>query len=290
MSWERSLDTVTFVPHAMAGDIEYPAYVIAGGENADGPWRLEVEPSQSPDGSDGVDVMLVTRSGGSVIAQASTNDAPIQQAGADPTFGVVTKEASTVQLRPDDGSTSLPAFRSPLPPSLQTDLDVFFGANPGAVPVHAVALDADGDPIGTAVPAVAASLTPRGTYPVAPFDAFGTSWELSASRDGQCTYLFDVGLQRGSGGCTGAGYYGPLPSGAFVFGPLTRGVTADVVAQDGRTYPAIAVGSAPDGQSYFAVALEGRGPGTLRMLDAEGNVVFTTKVTWRDPGRAIGQG
>ncbi len=71
---------------------------------------------------------------------------PIEQAGGDPTFGAVAKAADSVELR-TDGIVE-PAQVVPLPPTLASDFDLFFGSHEGDVRADAVALDRDGRALG----------------------------------------------------------------------------------------------------------------------------------------------
>jgi hypothetical protein len=285
-----SFGTLAFPTRGLGQD-HRAAYVVAGGESAAGPWRLEVAPSERDASGGDVDLQLVTPTGGSVIEGIAARDVRIEQAGGDPTYGAVTKSAATVELRLEGGGPPIDAYRSPLPPSLPFAFDVFFAPHEGDVPGVAVALDEDGAVLGTAVEAATTPLTSSGRYLIARFRAFGARWELSAARSGTCSYLMDLDRQRGSGGCGEfSGVNGGDPPEAFVFGPLTYGVNAAVVTGDGRTYPAIATGSTPDGRTFFAVALEGRGPGTLQMLDGAGDVLYRSRVEWPDHGQVIDQG
>ena len=291
----RSLETMELVDDGLPGDLGHPSYVIAGGENAKGPWRLEVAPSASA--AEGVDLLLVTPSGGPVIAGASTSGTPIRQAGSDPTFGVVTKAASAVELRPDDGSPAVPAHRSPLPPSLPFGFDVFFASYEGNAPTVALALDDSGRVVGTGVTADAVPMTDSGEFLVARFEAFGARWELGVTRGKpRCQSLSNLDTGMGGAGCgdggsaTGGdgGGTASAPPYQFFYGPLPDdAVTAEIVADDGRVYPALAVGATPDGRRYFVIAVEGGGAGSLRMLATDGAVVDRSSVDWEDYGQVI---
>jgi hypothetical protein len=146
----RSLEAMTFVGDGLAGDMARSAYVIAGGENAAGAWRLEVAPGAASPES--IDLSLVTSTGGSAIDDVAVPGVPIQQAGGDPTYGAVTTSAASVELRLEEGTPPIRAYRSPLPPSMPFAFDVFFATHEGDVPAVAVALDEDGTVLGTAAP------------------------------------------------------------------------------------------------------------------------------------------
>ena len=121
---------------------ETPGYVIAGGENAAGPWRLELRPSTSDGPNANIDLHLMgSEGGGPGMADFTVPDATtIESAGGDPTFGVVTKEATGVELRLEEGTPPIPATLVPLPPSLAYPFDLFFASNEADVPAEAVAL------------------------------------------------------------------------------------------------------------------------------------------------------
>lgn len=127
------------------------AYVIAGGENAAGPWTLELRPQTDPGYVTNLRLELTTAEGSGAVAGGPFTvgeDRPIEQAGGDPVFGAVTKEAAGVEIR---GNVLLPgpsATIVPLPPSLPFDFDLFFASHEGDQPPFAVPVDPDGEPIG----------------------------------------------------------------------------------------------------------------------------------------------
>jgi hypothetical protein len=119
------------------------AYVIAGGENAAGPWTLELRPQQEPGYVTNIELELSTPEGSGVHAGGPFTvgrDRPIEQAGGDPTFGAVIKEASGVELQLEEDTPPIPARVVPLPPSMPFDFDLFFASNDSDVPATAVAL------------------------------------------------------------------------------------------------------------------------------------------------------
>ncbi|MGZ5293892.1 MAG: hypothetical protein ACXWH5_07885 [Actinomycetota bacterium] len=144
----RSLETMTFVGDGLPGDPERSAYVIAGGESAAGPWRLEVAPGIGDVSAGDVDLQLVNPTGGSVIEGIAVPDVPIEQAGGDPVFGAVVKEADGVELRLEEGTPPISAQVVPLPPSMPFDYDLFFASNDADVQATAVAIGPDGEPLG----------------------------------------------------------------------------------------------------------------------------------------------
>ncbi|HJR96753.1 MAG TPA: hypothetical protein VJ979_02465 [Actinomycetota bacterium] len=132
------------------------AYVVAGGENAAGPWRLELAPTSGEDNAN-VHLQLVGSEGSGVDAGPFTvPDVPIEQAGGDPTFGAVTKGASGVELRLEEGTSPIPAQVVPLPPSMPFDFDLFFASYDGDVPARALPIGIPG--VSTASPRPAGDL------------------------------------------------------------------------------------------------------------------------------------
>ena len=287
----RSFDSIEVVPSARqlpSGGRYRAAYVVAGGENAAGPWRLEVQTSVASAQPQNVEMHLVGPEGGPSIESFDVPTEPIVQAGGDPTFGGVTKSAATVEIRADGIRSE--ANIMPLPPSLPFEFDLFFASHEGDTPGRAVALDADGDVIASAEGIDTATLNANGNYVIARFEAFGARWELSISPGcGVDLRNLETGV-GGGGSCGGIGGSGGSddPPNQFFYGPLNQGaVTAEAVTPDGRVYPAIAIGTTPDGRTYFIVGVEGAGPGTVRTLDTRGTVVKSSRVDWTDYGQVI---
>ncbi|HEX7248304.1 MAG TPA: hypothetical protein VF351_09420, partial [Actinomycetota bacterium] len=151
---------------------ETPGYVIAGGENAAGPWRLELRPSTSGKPDANVDLRLVSSEGGAGTGDFTVPDAtPIEQAGGDPTFGAVTKEATGVELRLEEGTPPIPATVVPLPPSLAYPFDLFFASNESDVPATAV-------PLGLQEP----PSSPTPSHPVTVLEIVHRRFEMSLSK------------------------------------------------------------------------------------------------------------
>ena len=117
------------------------AYVVAGGENAAGPWTLELRPQTEPGYLTNVQLELTTVKGVGVTAGGPftvNEDHPIEQAGGDPVFGAVVKEADGVELHLEEGTPTIPAQLVPLPPSMPFDFDLFFASNDTDVAATAV--------------------------------------------------------------------------------------------------------------------------------------------------------
>lgn len=167
------------------------AYVIAGGENAAGPWTLEV----SPRGENDLDLRLVGPDGDGVgLSDVIVPDREaIQQAGGDPTFGVVTEEASAVELRLEEGTSPIPASLVPLPPSMSLPLDLFFVPNGSDVQGTAVALGLPSTDPTTAPPGADASLSG---------DVDGVGWSIAYDFD-RGRHCAAIQIDRDAGTGTG---------------------------------------------------------------------------------------
>lgn len=154
------------------------AYVIAGGENAAGPWSLEIRPSTSSGSGANVDLLLVTAEGPGVgMADVTVpGERAIEQAGGDPTFGVVTKEADSVVLRQESRLSPIPAQLIPLPPSLPFDFDIFVARNEMDMPAEAVAVGVQGQELGRAD--ASAPVEASRASVVASGETLGTAWTL----------------------------------------------------------------------------------------------------------------
>jgi hypothetical protein len=155
------------------------AYVIAGGENAAGPWTLELRSQTQPGYLANVQLELITGEGPGVVAGgpfAVSDERPIEQAGGDPVFGAVVKEADAVELRLEEGTPPIPAQIVPLPPSMPFDFDLFFASNDADVQAAAVAIGPD----GTELPAGRGG-SPRSQEAIrllATGETAGTPWTL----------------------------------------------------------------------------------------------------------------
>jgi hypothetical protein len=268
----------------LADGPDVASYVIAGGENAAGPWRLEARPSPPGALSSNVALTLFGAEGGSVVEGFGVPAVPIEQAGGDPTFGAVTKEAASVELR-SDGVVEA-ARIVPVPPSLGSDFDLFFGSHEGDVIAEAVALNADGQTLGGSYVVPPIDVTADGNLVIARLEAFGSTWELSAARHGNSCSLRSTSYGGGGGGsCEISTTTDGGPRGfAFVYGTLPPAAhTAQVVAADGATYPCGVLTTGPSGRRYFVIALEGAGPGELQLQRADGTVIERIELSWADP-------
>jgi hypothetical protein len=168
--------------------LDHPSavYVIAGGENAAGPWTLELRPQTEPGYLTNVQLELTTVKGVGVTAGGPfkvNEDHPIEQAGGDPVFGAVVKEADGVELHLEEGTPTIPAQLVPLPPSMPFDFDLFFAPNDADVQATAVAIGPDGEELATGEPPLPSiSPTPEPTADehrrVAEGETGGTGWAL----------------------------------------------------------------------------------------------------------------
>jgi hypothetical protein len=164
-----------------------PAYVIAGGENAAGPWRLELQPSRGDGPNADVELHLQGSEGEGPSADSFTvPKIPIEAVGGDPMFGAVTKEASGVELRLEAGTPPIPATIVPLPPSMPFEFDLFFASNDADVQADAVAIGPAGEQLGRSeVPLASESPAPDGrqaTRTVAEGVTGNMPWILEFSR------------------------------------------------------------------------------------------------------------
>lgn len=168
---------------------ETPGYVIAAGENAAGPWRLELRPSTGGGPDANVDLHLLSAEGGAGTGNFTVPDAtPIEQAGGDPTFGAVSKEATGVELRLEEGTPPIAATLVPLPPSLAYPFDLFFASNPSDVAPTAV-------PLGLGAPAPqpspGAAVEASELRRVATGVSGGTTWALDYEEGRQLALVGD---------------------------------------------------------------------------------------------------
>lgn len=162
-----------------------PAYVIAGGTNAAGDWRLELRPSDSQGPDKNVDLGFVNGEGTRGTGDFTVPSVPIEDSRGDPTFGAVTKEATGVQLQPEGGEPSMPATLVPLPPSMPFDFDLFFAENPSGAPARAV-------PLGLQEPTPSASfISVGGNFEDARFSA-----EVSGPLDAKACIRIQMGTDR----------------------------------------------------------------------------------------------
>jgi hypothetical protein len=162
------------------------AYVIAGGENAAGPWTLELRPQTDPGYVTNVQLELITVEGVRVDVGGPftvNEDQPIEQAGGDPVFGAVVKEADGVELHLEEGTPTIPAQLVPLPPSMPFGFDLFFASNDTDVQATAVAIGPNGEELTTgeaSLPSITATPEPppNERRRVAEGATGGTEWAL----------------------------------------------------------------------------------------------------------------
>ena len=135
----NSMDVVGLERFDAGDQPNEPAYVLAGGENAAGPWTLQLRTGRSSDS--GFELSLISAEGGTTLSDPRVSEgSPIVQAGGDPVYGVVIEAATGVEVRSASGPRGEPAQLIPLPPSLPFDFDVFFGPNASDEPATAFPL------------------------------------------------------------------------------------------------------------------------------------------------------
>ena len=108
-----------------------PAYVIAGGENAAGPWRLELRRIHSDGYLANVELSVVSPEGRCRLpADFTVPD------GRRSSRRVATRCSARSRRKPtasscslEDGAPTVPAQLVPLPPSMPFDFDLFFASN-----------------------------------------------------------------------------------------------------------------------------------------------------------------
>ena len=199
-----------------------------------GPWRLDARPSLPARRPRMASSRWWGRNGGSVVEGFGVPSGADRAAGGDPTFGAVTQEARSVELR-SDGIVE-PARTVPLPPSLvrlRPVLRVARGRRARATPSPSGPTD---QPSAGSYVVPPIDVTHDGNYVLARFDAFGEAWELSAPRSGDGCSLRQIPHLFGGGGTCEvviASSRGPQGH-AFAYGTLPAGAdTAQVVAADG---------------------------------------------------------
>ncbi len=174
-----SLEGLEFVEGELVGDRRHPAYVIAGGENAAGPWRLELRGQEAPGYIANAQLELTTslgppqQAGGPFVVSAED---PIDQAGGNPVFGAVTTQADGVELRLEEGTPPIPATVVPLPPSMPYDFDLFFASNDADMPATAVVIGVDPE---VATPSEVAD---GSSEAIAEGETLGEAWTLRYDR------------------------------------------------------------------------------------------------------------
>ena len=274
-----------------------PAYVLAGGTSEDAePWRLELRPSER-----NVEVTLMGGVPLGAMPGVSVPTDPIdwccEEQPADPIFGAIAKDATGVEFRPGNGSSPVPGTILPVPPSVGSfDFDLFFIERPeghAAVGGDVIALGLEGGP------------GPQVT------DARAATTELGGSFEGQAWTARFTGSFADGTACvfvTVDEPYEPfcaeLPSTSFSGEwPYFNGtITPDLYLLTGSVPPAVdeirfasdddaivptqvrcAMGPAgwtdPD-REVCAMALPTSGSGTLRYLDADGNLLFEEGIGW----------
>jgi hypothetical protein len=283
-----------------------PAYVIAGGTSESGEnWRLELRPGvRTPE-------MTLARSGGAAVS--GTLDEVLSGSSyepelTDPIFGAIAKAATGVEFRPGQENVSYDLGQSPVagtivpvPPSLGSfDFDLFFIDPPAGYAElggHVFALGIDREP----------SVSPP---PVA--EPRARTVELTGSFEGQKWRVLFTGAFTGPGSpCWEVSVNGPSghvcpdPVHSTLAGPtpylvgslrpelhlLAGSVPPEVieihfVGDDDAIVPSQfrcemgPLGWTDPDRKVCAIALPSSGSGTLRYLDANGDVLYEEGIGW----------
>jgi hypothetical protein len=275
-----------------------PAYVIAGGEtDSAGRWGLEVRP--------GNDVEFTLFVGGaSGRTDISVGSQPVSwccmlkadpDRAADVLFGLVRKDATGVEFRPTGGE-AIPGTVLPLPPSLgPTDLDVFFIEGTGELPGGVVALGLEER---TPEPPIA---TDRADEVRLDGALLGQDWSArftgAFADETACIAVTIEGESHGSLCQEALGdslaqdrssmHGWPASDLHLLTGTVPPGIVEiRYVGDDDAIVPTqlrCAMGplgwTNPD-RKVCAIALPTHGSGTLRYLDASGDVVFEEGIGW----------
>ncbi len=280
-----------------------PGYVIAGGEQPGGPWRMEARPY-----AHGVNLELIqvekrvtvgdiTLSAGLVFAAENT----------EPRFGVVTNEATGVQFRPAEFGPTIEGTIVALPQGLGVDVNAFYIEGVENISGHIFAIGPNGQPLNGKAETAGGSSTAAGTPTVEPSPSpspggaviatghdLGVDWTLSVDRE-LCFRLATSAANIGNRDCeldplatTGpfvtVGYQSQ--AGALLVGavPASDGAvsvratikkTGDVVLR-----PLLQGTETLSDVDFFVVPIAAPGPITLDFLDANGNAVTSLGFFW----------
>jgi hypothetical protein len=200
----RSSFTVAAGPAPLTSPTEAPAYVLDAGTHEDITWLVEAAPAAP---TIDLHVLRTDPSGVTSVIGAPDINAPfLPIEGA--TFGVVTKDALQVELRPAAGGEPLQARIIPLPSSMQFPFNVFVFEQDPTVPGNVVAVGPAGD-LSTPGPATPPTVSPTSTIPTPVGDRLasgtwpdGSTWTVDAVT--QPSPRFRV---TDTGPNVGAGYY-----------------------------------------------------------------------------------
>ncbi len=283
-----------------------PGYVIAGGEHPGGPWRIEARPYahgvnlELIEGEKRVTAGDVTLSAGLVFAAEN----------AEPRFGVVTTEATSIEFRPTGGGSPIEGTIVALPRGLGADENAFYIEGVGNIPGAILAIGPDGRPLGGKAEAAAGSSTAAAPSP-APTGGnagpqtgvvidtghdLGAAWTLRAGHDGTavCITLGVSGSDTSPPSCALSNYVTTealvpivhrIHKGALLAGtvPTSTGaisVRATVKVTGEMVVRGLVPGSQEDGVDFFVVPVAAPGLVTFDFLDANGNTVLSTGFRW----------
>jgi hypothetical protein len=302
-TWEQMWAHDDWTPSQPAHDT--PAYVLAGGGRIGDEWRLELRPSET-----NVELTLIGALPLDALPGVAVPQEPIEWCcGAeltDPIFGAITKEATGVEFRPgtqstdyDLGGSPVPGTILPVPPTLGSfGFDLFFIDPPEGyadLGGHVLALGLEGSP-SVAPPLVA---EPRAESVELTGSFAGQDWSvrfIGRFADGTACVqplLGEEGLQRMCPRPMQDTLAGRLPylSGWLTSFYLLAGTVPPEVVEvrlagdDGVVPQQFRCEMGPLGwtdpdKKVCAIALPSSGSGTLRYLDADGDVVFEEGIGW----------
>jgi len=293
------------------GQLTTPGYVLAGGTDERGPWRVEIRPAQDAKSGFPLEMSLVRDNKGSFLVGVgpTTSDA-IQYENSDGIwFGAVPANTISLEFTPNDGGTAIPATLLDLPPTLEANALGFVLVVPGNVEGQLEgSTPTSGFAVGTAT-AVGpspvnqpptggsgnSSVTAAQGLPIANGSDLGTRWTLTVDPNGKAHFAlaptttnadnFMVAVTPGQE----VDYAGvPAPEGAFIVAVASSSAGAisvhlpDGSVVDGQSYPAPKeVGR---DQVFWVIALSGSGHGTLE--SESGGVI--TSIDWQPAVFAAG--
>jgi hypothetical protein len=276
-------------------DAVTPAYVIAGGVTAEGDdWRLELRPFDR-----NVEMTLIGVTPWGAQSDFAVPGMPIEWCCMDDglievTFGAVSKDATGVEVRPTDGSPSIPGTIAPLPPSMPFDFDLFFIEGTVGLSGEVVALGLEG---GTNPPPVA---TPRGEVVDLSGSLLGQDWTArftGAFADRTACIRVTIGetneplcpepLETSLAGDQPSMHVWVTEHLALLAGSVPPEVVEIRFTSDDGTSPPTQfqcqmgpLGWTDPDRRICAVALPAEGSGIFEYVDADGDVLFEEGTGW----------
>lgn len=274
-----------------------PRYVLDGWQDGTANSLLEALPSKR-----NVELSSIEVDGSGVGESTVTNvDVPRPNAVQGDTFGAVTEDAARVEMRLASGGEPLVARLIDLPDTLDFPFDAYvFESQPKPTATReVVAMGTGGAVLGSNLPPLVESMR------VGTVHAFGTTWNVKASRDAEgfwttaCVEPATIGSAsepcvRGPG--AGADVQTTSEQNPSVFVSQVVGSTVasvDVRSDDGTVFHAVMVpirDRGSDAGTVAVVALEGGGRGKFIYQMTDGKIYESGAVEWQDLGQVIGGG